>query len=189
MLPRGLPHWLLGSGILAVPQGLSLAAQGQPGSVRGTASLPHSPLVSPSLSSLQSNLLNSPCPRARSVHFHDVSAVCPHARTGAGPSEALGKGQPPLGEQRGGEGRLLTSGVCRVRAGVAHGGLVTGKVCQGRRELGLREAQGALKRRGQRGGWRRTGTCGLGGRRGAGLTWKHGLVLCMLAKPTERSQS
>lgn len=174
MFLRGLPQWLLGSGILAVPRGLSLAAQGQPGSARSTASLPHSPLVSPSLSSLQSNLLNSPCPRARSVHFHDVSAVCPHARMGAGPSEALGKGQPPLGEQCGGEGRLLTSGVCRVRAGVAHGGLVTGKVCQGRRELGLREAQGALKRRGQRGGWRRAGTCGLGGRRGAGRTWKHG---------------
>lgn len=167
--------------------GSLLDAQGQAGSACSTASLPHSPLVSPSLSSMQSNLLNSPCPQARSVHFHDVSPLCSHAHTGAVPSDVFWKGQLPLYEQHAGGGRLLTSGGCDSRAGVSHRGLLTGKVCQERRELGLRERQGALKRRGQWGGWRRAGTCGVRGRRGAG--WKFGTRALDTNKLTERSQS
>lgn len=37
---------------------------------------------------------------------------------------------------------------------MSHRGLITGKVCQHRRELGLGEMQGALNQRGQWGGWR-----------------------------------
>lgn len=87
-----------------MPRDAAPVAQGQPGCVCSTASLPHSPLVSPSLSSLQSNLLNSPCPRARSVHFHDVSSLSSCHAQGQSPSEALQRRQPPLpGEQRRGE--------------------------------------------------------------------------------------
>lgn len=72
--------------------GSLLDAQGQAGSACSTASLPRSPLVSPSLSSMQSNLLNSPCPQAQSVHFHDVSPVCPHAHAGAVPLRCILEG-------------------------------------------------------------------------------------------------
>lgn len=37
---------------------------------------------------------------------------------------------------------------------MSHRGLIAGKVCQERRELGLGEMQGALNQRGQWGGWR-----------------------------------
>lgn len=107
---------------------------------------------------------------------------------GQSPSDAFWKGQLPLYEQHAGGGRLLTSGGCDPSAGVSHRGLLTGKVCQERRELGLRERQGALKRRGQRGGWRRAGTCGVGGRRGTGLMWKFGTRALDTKKLIERSQ-
>lgn len=86
-----------------LPRDTAPVARGQPGCACSTASLPRSPLVSPSLSSLQSNLLNSPCPRARSVHFHDVSSVCPRAaHKGQSPSETLRRGQLPLRQESGG---------------------------------------------------------------------------------------
>lgn len=137
------------------PRDAAPVAWGQPGCVCSTASLPHSPLVSPSLSSLQSNLLNSPCPRARSVHFHDVSSLCPHATHRGSPSLRRSRGGSCLCQESRGERRLLTSVFCNTRAGgVSHRGLIAGKVCQERRELGLREMLGTLNQRGQWGGWR-----------------------------------
>lgn len=68
-----------------MPRAAAPVARAQPGCMCSPAFLPHSPLVSPSLSSLQSNLLNSPCPQARSVHFHDVSVSVLVPRTGAVP--------------------------------------------------------------------------------------------------------
>lgn len=138
-----------------MPRDAAPAAQGQPGCACSTASLPRSPLVSPSLSSLQSNLLNSPCPRAQSVHFHDVSSVCPHAaHRGSPPLRRSGGGSclsTRRAEKRGGSSPQV---FCNARAGVPHRGLIAGKVCQERRELGLREMQEALNQRGQWGGWK-----------------------------------
>lgn len=70
-------------------------------------------------------------------------------RAGAVPSEALQRGSSrsdPREERRGGEGRggSSTQVFCDARAGVSHRGLIAGKVCQERRELGLREMQGTL---------------------------------------------
>lgn len=138
-----------------MPRDAAPVARGQPGCVCSTTPLPHSPLVSPSLSSLQSNLLNSPCPRARSVHFHDVSSLCPRATHRGSPPLRRSRGGSCLCHESRGQGRLLTSGFCNTRAGsVSHRGLITWKVCQERRELGFREMLGTLKQRGQGDGWR-----------------------------------
>lgn len=65
-------------------------------------------------------------------------------RAGAVPSEALQRGSSR--SARGAEGRGGSSPqvFCDARAGVSHRGLIAGKVCQERRELGLREMQGTL---------------------------------------------
>lgn len=157
----GCPTGSLGAGsslccgiLCWLPRDTAPVARGQPGCACSTASLPRSPLVSPSLSSLQSNLLNSPCPRARSVHFHDVFSVCPHAaHRGSPPPRRSGGGSclsARKAEERGGSSPQV---FCDARAGVSHRGLIAGKVCQERRELGLRKTQGALNWRGQWGGW------------------------------------
>lgn len=86
-----------------LPRDTVAVAWGQPGCACSTASLPRSPLVSPSLSSLQSNLLNSPCPRARSVHFHDVSPVCPRAAHRGSPLRGAPEGQQLIRQRSGGE--------------------------------------------------------------------------------------
>lgn len=104
-------------GILCqMPRDAAPVARGQPGCVCSTASLPHSPLVSPSLSSLQSNLLNSPCPRAWSVHFHDVSSLCPRATHRGSPPLRRSRGGSRLCQESRGEGRLLTSGFLQYQS-------------------------------------------------------------------------
>lgn len=91
-------------------------ARGQAGCVCSTASLPLSPLVSPSLSSLQSNLLNSPCPQARSMHFHDVSSLCPRATHRGSPPLRRSRGGSCLCHESRGQGRLLTSGFLQYQS-------------------------------------------------------------------------
>lgn len=104
------PGSSLFQGVLCqMPGDAAAVARGQPGCVCSTVPLPHSPLVSPSLSSLQSNLLNSPCPQARSVHFHDVSSPCPRATHRGSPPLRRSRGGCCLCQESRGEGRLLTS--------------------------------------------------------------------------------